>query len=97
LPKDLKEFTTLQEARPAVTKKSNEELLAFLKKAMATTKEVATFLGVENGTAFSRLRRLVKNGMVTRKWEGNRSYWVDRTAVGLEYLTPEKEEKEAEA
>jgi len=92
MPKELTAFKELAEARPQVSKKSNEELLAFLKKAMATTKEVAAFLGVENGTAFSRLRRMVKNGLVIRKWEGNRSWWVDREAVGLAYEKPEKEE-----
>ena len=97
MPKELKEFKELQEARPQVTKKSNEELLGFLKKAMATTKEVASFLGVENGTAFSRLKRLEKNGLVTRRWEGNRSWWVDRTAVGMEYLKPPETETAEEA
>ena len=95
MPKDLKDFANLQGDRPQVSKKSNEELIAFLKKAMATTKEVATFLGVETGTAFSRLRRLVKSGKVIRKWEGNKSWWVDREAVGMQYAEPEPEEDEA--
>ena len=88
MPKDLKDFETLQEARPAVTKVSNEELVALLSKGLYTTKEVAAFCKVENGTAFSRLRRLEKAGVIARKWEGNRAYWVSRKAVGLP--VPEK-------
>jgi len=94
LPKDLKEFEILQEARPAVSKVSNEELLGFLGKALCTTKEVAAFLKVENGTAFSRLRRMEKNGVVVRRWEGNRSYWVAAEAVGIEVKPVEESEEE---
>lgn len=92
MPKDLKEFANLQEAKPATTKVSNEELVKFLSKAMASTKEVAAFLGVETGTSFSRLRRMEKNGIITRKYEGPKGWWVARVAVGLEVLTPPKEE-----
>lgn len=96
MPKDLKEFENLQEEKPAVAKTSNEDLIKFLSEAMRTTKEVATFLSVENGTAFSRLRRLKKAGIVTRRWDGQRSWWVARKAVGLPELPPEVEEKEEE-
>jgi predicted HTH transcriptional regulator len=94
MPKPLEEFQKLQEARPEVSKTSNDELLAFLSKQMATTKEVSQFLQVENGTAFSRLRRLVKAGKIIRRWEGNRSYWVTRKAVGLPDAEPVEEEEE---
>jgi DNA-binding PadR family transcriptional regulator len=95
MPKDLREFEKLQEERPAVAKTSNEDLIKFLSEAMHTTKEVAAFLGVENGTAFSRLRRLQKAGIVTRRWDGQRSWWVARKAVGLPELPPEVPEEEA--
>jgi DNA-binding PadR family transcriptional regulator len=95
MPKDLKEFESLVEARPAGSKTSNADLMAFLSEAMRTTKEVSKFLAVENGTAFSRLKRLEKNGVVTRRWDGPRAYWVTRKAVGLEDLPP-PEPKESE-
>ena len=91
MPKDLSEFKNLSEARPQTTKVSNEELVAFLSKSMASTKEVAAFLGVENGTAFSRLRRMEKNGVITRKYEGPKGWWVAREAVGLAVIPPAKE------
>ena len=96
LPKDLKDFESLQEEKPAVAKTSNEDLIKFLSEAMRSTKEVAAFLGVENGTAFSRLRRLKKSGIITRRWDGQRSWWVARKAVGLAELPPEVEETEEE-
>lgn len=96
LPKDLREFEKLQEEKPAVSKTSNEDLIKFLGEALRTTKEVAQFLGVENGTAFSRLRRLKKAGIITRRWDGQRSWWVTRKAVGLPELPPEVEETEEE-
>ena len=96
MPKDLKDFEKLQEERPAIAKTSNEDLLKFLSEAMRTTKEVASFLSVENGTAFSRLRRLKKAGIVTRRWDGQRSWWVARKAVGLAELPPEVPETEEE-
>jgi len=94
MPKDLDEFGGLQEARPQISKVSNEDLMNFLSKQMCTTKEVAAFLKVEGGTAFSRLRRMEKNGLITRRWEGNRSWWVAREAVGLEIVPPETEVEE---
>jgi len=96
MPKPLDEFKNLQEAKPQISKVSNEELLKFLSSEMHTTKEVAAFLGVENGTAFSRLRRMEKNGLVVRGWEGNRSWWVAREAVGLPVVTPEETTEEEE-
>lgn len=92
MPKALEEFQALTEAKPQISKVSNEKLLEFLSKEMHTTKETAQFLGVENGTAFSRLKRMEKNGIITRRWEGNRSWWVARTAVGLEVIPPVEEE-----
>jgi len=89
VPKDLKEFEKLQEEKPAASKTSNEDLIKFLTEAMHTTKEVATYLGVENGTAFSRLKRMKKNGTVTNRWDGQRTWWVARKAVGLPDLPPE--------
>ena len=89
MPKDLGEFEKLVDSRPQATKTSNADLIAFLSEAMRTTKEVSVFLAVENGTALSRLRRLEKNGIVTRRWDGPRAYWVARTAVGLAELPPE--------
>lgn len=93
MPKSLKEWEALEEGKPATTKVSNEELLKFLSKDLHTTKEVAAFLSVENGTAFSRLKRLEKNRIVVRKWEGNKSWWVAGKAVGEEPI-PEGEEEE---
>jgi DNA-binding MarR family transcriptional regulator len=89
VPKDLKEFDNLQATKPAASKTSNEDLMKFLSESMHTTKEVATFLNVENGTAFSRLKRLEKSGVVTKKYDGTRTWWVTRKAVGLEDLPPE--------
>jgi hypothetical protein len=60
-----------------------------LVERLSQVKEVASFLSVENGTAFSRLRRLKKAGIVTRRWDGQRSWWVARKAVGLPELPPE--------
>lgn len=97
MPKDLKDFEQLQEERPAVSKTSNADLLKFLSEALHTTKEVATFLSVENGTAFSRLKRLTKAGVITRKWDGQRAWWVARKAVGLAELPPEVPETEEDA
>lgn len=97
MPKPLKEFESLQETKPQISKVSNEELLKYLGKELHTTKEVAAFLGVENGTAFSRLKRMEKNGLITRGWEGNRSWWVAREAVGLEVVPPVEEATEEEA
>jgi len=97
LPKALDEFKNLQEAKPQTTKVSNEELVKFLSKAMASTKVVAAYLGVETGTAFSRLRRLEKSGVITRKYEGPKGWWVARVAVGLPVLQPEKKEGEEAA
>jgi len=97
MPKALGDFKNLQESKPQISKVSNEKLLEYLSKEMHTTKEVAAFLGVENGTAFSRLKRMEKNGVATRGWEGNRSWWVARTAVGLPVLAPVEEEKVEEA
>ena len=96
MPKALNEFGNLAGEKPEVSKVSNEKLVEFLSTEMRTTKEVATFLSVENGTAFSRLKRLKKAGLVTRGWEGNRSWWVARKAVGLP-VEPEPEEEEVEA
>lgn len=97
LPKPIGEFDALQETRPQITKVSNEELIKLLTDNMYTTKEVAAFLKVENGTAFSRLRRMEKNGVIVRRWEGNRSWWVSAKAVGIEVPTPAPEEATAEA
>jgi len=96
LPKALGEFKDLQEERPQVSKVSNEKLLEFLGSAMHTTKEVAQFLGVENGTAFSRLKRLAKSGIVVRRWEGNRSWWVSAKAVGVPIVPTEETSEEVE-
>jgi predicted HTH transcriptional regulator len=96
MPKDLSEFKKLVEEKPAASKTSNAELIQFLSEALRTTKETATFLGVETGTAFSRLKRLMKAGKVTRRWEGNKSYWVARKAVGLPDLPEEEEGAEEE-
>jgi len=93
LPKEITEYQELQDKKPQVSKVSNEELLTLLSAKMYTTKEVAQYLKVENGTAFSRLKRLEKNGVVTRRWEGNRSWWVACEAVGIEVPeTPAEEE-----
>jgi len=94
MPKDLGEFAKLVEEKPTASKTSNADLKTFLSEAMHTTKEVAAYLSVENGTAFSRLRRLEKNGIITRRWEGNKAFWVARTAVGMQEAPPEVEEGE---
>ena len=96
MPKDLQEFNKLVEEKPTGSKTSNADLKGFLSEAMHTTKEVSAFLGVENGTAFSRLKRLEKAGIITRRWEQNRAYWVARTAVGLQETPPEVKEGEDE-
>lgn len=123
MPKEIKEFASLQEKKPQISKVSNEELLKLLSGNMYTTKglegctafeisyapfsllvnpldpvkEVAAFLKVENGTAFSRLRRMEKNGLVVRRWEGNRSWWVSAAAVGIEVPTQLEEASPEEA
>lgn len=50
----------------SVAKVSNEELIAKLQSEAMTTKEVSTFLGVQTGTAYSRLGRLEEKNMVYR-------------------------------
>lgn len=76
MPISLEEYKQLQEKTTRGASVSNEDLLESLATQALTTKEVADLLGVQNGTAFSRLRRLAKDGLVERKFKGNVGYWI---------------------
>jgi len=76
MPITKEEFQNLEEKTTRGASVSNEDLLETLSKNALTTKEVAEVLGVQNGTAFSRLRRLAKDGLVIRKFKANVGYWT---------------------
>ena len=76
MPISIDEFKGLEEKTERGSGVSNEDLLESLSKQAMTTKEVAEVLSVQNGTAFSRLRRLMKDALVERKFKGNVGYWV---------------------
>jgi len=75
-PITIEEFEKLAPQRVRGAQVSNEKLLEFLANQAATTKEIAEFLGVQTGTAYSRLRRLLQDGVVRRMYKGNVSYWA---------------------
>ena len=72
---------------------SNEDLIAELTKHALSTKEVSTFLGVQTGTAYSRLQRLEGKGIVFRvKGDDNLTYW----GYDEDYVAPVEEDEEEE-
>jgi len=77
MPISIEDFNKLPDvqkrAGPAV---SNEELINSLKEAALTVKEVAQILGVKNGTAYSRLKRLMEDNKVTRKNNAGSIVWA---------------------
>ena len=76
MPIPLDEFNQLADESTRGSKVANEELLEYLGNLGCTTKEVAEFLGVQNGTAYNRLKRLEENELVQRKFKGNLGYWT---------------------
>lgn len=70
------EFSVLPREKPPRALVSNEELLEQLAAEALTTKEVASFLGVQNGTAYSRLKRLLTAGSVEVAYEGAKAFWI---------------------
>ena len=79
MPIDLDEFADLADVSSRGAKVSNEDLLESLADQALTTKEVSEILGVQSGTAYSRLRRLEKEGLVVRKFKANTGYWTAAT------------------
>jgi len=67
LPISLEEFEKLPKEKPARAKVSTQELLEFLSEQAYSTKEVAAFLNVQTGTAYSRLKRLLQAGKVVEE------------------------------
>jgi transposase len=76
VPISIEDFKKLPAEKPLRAGVSNEELLAQLKTQAMTTAEVAAFLGVKNGTAYSRLKRLLQQGKVVVRYEGAKAYWA---------------------
>jgi len=75
MPISLDEFEKLPKEKPARAKVSTEELLEFLSEQAYSTKEVAAFLNVQTGTAYSRLKRLLQAGLVEVGYQGATAYW----------------------
>jgi len=75
LPISLEEFEKLPKEKPARAKVSTQELLEFLSEQAYSTKEVAAFLNVQTGTAYSRLKRLLQAGKVVVAYSGATAYW----------------------
>ena len=82
MPITIDEFQKLPKEKPARAKVSNKELVDFLNEQACTTKEVAAFLGVQSGTAYSRLKRLKESGAVEVGYSGATAYW--KTIPGAE-------------
>jgi len=76
MPISLDEFKKLAPKGEKSATVPTEKLLAELKKQGMTTKEVAKLLGVQSGTAYSRLGKLEKIGAVHRGMQGTTSYWA---------------------
>jgi len=76
MPIPREEFLQLPKEKPAGAGVGNEELLQFLSEEARTTAEVAAFLGVKQGTAYGRLKRLAEKGLVEVRWKGNKAYWM---------------------
>ena len=87
MPISLDEFKKLAPKGEKSVSVPTDKLLAELKKTAMTTKEVAKLLGVQSGTAYSRLQKLEKIKAITRGMNGTTSYW----AANLSYVpAPEK-------
>jgi len=76
MPLSLEEFEQLPEEKPSRAKVSTEQLLEFLSEQAYSTKEVAAFLGVQPGTAYSRLKRLLNAGKVRVRYRGATAFWM---------------------
>jgi len=76
LPIPIEEVKKLPKEKQARAGVPTEELLEQLRQQGMTTKEVATFLGVRTGTAYSRLKRLLEQGLVAVRYDGPRAIWV---------------------
>ena len=75
MPISLEEFEKLPKEKPARAKVSTQELLEFLSEQAYSTKEVAAFLNVQTGTAYSRLKRLLQAELVEVAYQGATAYW----------------------
>jgi len=67
-----KDLPPAAERGPAV---ANEQLLTKLSSDAMPTKEVAGFLGVQTGSAYSRLTKLEAKGVVERRMYEGVQYW----------------------
>ena len=76
MPISIEDFKKLPTVKPARAGVSNEQLLEQLKVNALTTAEVAAFLGVKSGTAYSRLKRLLQSGLVEVRYDGAKSVWA---------------------
>lgn len=76
MPISIEDFKKLPTERPARAAVSNEQLLEALSEQAMTTAEVAAFLGVKVGTAYSRLKRLLQAGKVQVRYDGAKSVWA---------------------
>jgi len=75
MPISAEDFEKLPAERPTRAKVPTNELLDFLKEQAYSTKEVAAFLNVQSGTAYSRLKRLKDAGLVEVRFQGATAYW----------------------
>jgi DNA-binding MarR family transcriptional regulator len=85
MPIELSKLDSLEDVEPREQSagKSNEELLARLSEEGLATREVADFLGIQQVSANSRLRRLEENGEVFRKYdpETKKQYWFATSII----------------
>jgi len=82
MPIPISEVAKLPREKQARAGVSNEDLLAQLTEQGMTTQEVAAFLGVKTGTAYSRLRRLLEAGKVEVRYQGARAIWIKAGVLG---------------
>jgi len=76
MPISKEEFEKLPTEKAPAAGVKTEELLEFLSEQACTTAEVAQFLGVKQGSAYGRLRRLLQQGKVEVRYSGAKAYWI---------------------
>lgn len=76
MPISIEDFKKLPAEKPTRAAVTNEQLIEVLKEQAMTTAEVAAFLGVKIGTAYSRLKRLLQAGKVQVRYDGAKSVWA---------------------
>lgn len=76
MPIDIEDFKKLPSEKPGRAAVPNEELVEHLSTQALTTAEVAAYLGVKNGSAYSRLKKLLEKGDITVRYEGVKAFWA---------------------